>query len=123
MTIREAIKRADDLVPNDYTETEKISWLSTLDGMIKNEIYENYTEGDGSGFSGYTIDTNKDTALLVPAPYDEIYILWLECRVDYYNAEIDRYNNAATRFDEMLQNYRKEYNRTHTHKAVRIKYY
>ena len=38
MTILEAIHRLESAKPNSYEETEKISWLSVLDGVVKNNI-------------------------------------------------------------------------------------
>jgi uncharacterized OB-fold protein len=40
MTIMEAIHAIDSLKPNSYSESDKIRWLSTLDGLIKIEIID-----------------------------------------------------------------------------------
>lgn len=117
MTIQEAIKRVDDLVPNDYSRAEKINWLSTLDGMLVREVLSHY-EGGQTEFSGYDKDTDTATELIITAPYDELYILWLESKIDFYNQELDRYNNSAVRFDDVLQSFKQEFNRTHTHKRA-----
>ena len=64
-------------------------------------------------FSGYTEETNPDTVLIVPAPYDALYLYWLEAQIDYYNGEMDRYNNAAGRFTLAQQEFIDHYHRTH----------
>lgn len=50
MTIIEAIQAVDSLKPNNYSELEKIQWLSELDGTIKAEIIDThesaYSEDD-----------------------------------------------------------------------------
>ena len=46
MTISEAINKIDSLKPNGYSQTDKISWLSLADGMIKNNIIDTH-EIDG----------------------------------------------------------------------------
>lgn len=38
MTVEEAIKRADALKENDYTEDEKINWINQLESRIIHEI-------------------------------------------------------------------------------------
>ena len=122
MTINEAISKIDNLKPNDYTTANKIEWLSTLDGLIKNEIIDTHEDSDGVTFNGYTVDTPGDTALLVSAPYDDIYIHWLESRIDYANAEYAKYNNSVTRFNDSFLSFGKYYNRTKMPTGTDIKY-
>lgn len=64
-------------------------------------------------FSGYTEETDPDTVLIVPAPWDALYLYWLEAQIDYYNGEMDRYNNAAGRFTLAQQEFIDHYHRTH----------
>lgn len=111
MTILEAINRVDTTKPNSYTQTEKVDWLSTLDGIIKKEIIDTHEGGENIVFEGYTPDTSLDTVLLVPAPYDDIYIRWLESRIDYANGEYGKYNNSATAYNTALETYSLYYNR------------
>ena len=111
MTILEAINRVDTTKPNSYTQTEKVDWLSTLDGIIKKEIIDTHEGGEAIVFEGYTPDTSLDTELLVPAPYDDIYIRWLESRIDYANSEYGKYNNSATAYNTAFEAYLLYYNR------------
>jgi hypothetical protein len=46
MTINEAITRLDSLKPNGYTLSDKIGWLSIVDGMIKNNIIDTHEGAD-----------------------------------------------------------------------------
>lgn len=110
MTILEAINRVDTTKPNSYTQTEKVDWLSTLDGIIKKEIIDTHEGGEAIVFNGYDSDTNLDTVLLVPAPYDDIYIRWLESRIDYAMGEYSKYNNSATAYNAAYQAYSSYYN-------------
>ena len=111
MTILEAINRVDTTKPNSYTQTEKVDWLSTLDGIIKKEIIDTHEGGENIVFEGYTPDTSLDTVLLVPAPYDDIYIRWLESRIDYANGEYGKYNNSAMAYNTAFETYSLYYNR------------
>lgn len=113
MTITEAIAMIDSIKPNTYTHAQKISWLSTLDEMIKKEIIDTHEGGEAVDFSGYGEDTNINTPLLVPSPYDELYIFWMESKIDYWNGESAKYNNSITMFNNAYSTYQEYYNRLH----------
>lgn len=113
MTITEAISRINTLKPNSYTDTEKIAWLSTLDGVIKKEIIDTHHDGEDVVFSGYNEMTAPDTVLLVPAPYDDIYIHWLDSRIDYTNGEYKKYNNTAAAYNDAYDAFARFYNKAH----------
>ena len=111
MKLLEAIRRVDELVNNAYTKGDKIKWLSEMDGMIHRTVLA--THGVKEPFPGYTEYTEDDTELLVPEPYDDMYVLWLESKIHYYNGEYTRYNNAAAAFSSISQAFENDYHRNH----------
>lgn len=113
MTIMEAIYRADAQKPNVYPQEEKIRWLSALDGVVKKEIIDTHEGGEDVAFKEYDNLSDLNTELLIPAPYDEVYIHWLEMHVDYANAEFGKYNNSMAMYNTAYSNFEKYYNRTH----------
>ena len=113
MTIIEAINQTDAIKPNSFEQIEKIKWLSELDGRVKKEIIDTHEGAESVVFSGYNDTTSLDTELLVPAPYDEVYLLWLEARIDYANNEYGKYNNSRAMYNNAYNTYWKYYNRTH----------
>lgn len=123
MTIEEAITRIDALKPNTYTQEEKIEWLSVVDGIVKRLVIDTHEGAEDVVFEGYTPDTPLDTELIVGHPYDEMYIDWLEARIDYYNAEYIRYNNSITKYNDMYQAFANDYNRTHMPNGHKIKFF
>ena len=123
MTILEAINRVDSTKPNSYTQIEKVDWLSTLDGIIKGEIIDTHEGGEAIVFDGYDANTSLETPLLVPAPYDDIYIRWLEARIDYANGEINKYNNSLTAYNDAYDLYANYYNRKHMPKGSKLKFF
>ena len=123
MTIMEAIHRFDVVKPNGYTQAEKIKWLSTLDGIIKAEIIDTHEGNESVSFGGYTEETNLSTNLLVPAPYDEIYLFWLESKVDYWNGETSKYNNSIEMYNSAYSTFENYYNRTHMPKGKKFKFF
>lgn len=113
MTILEAISRVDDVKPNSYSQAEKIAWLSRIDATIKNEIIDTHEGAENIAFNGYEHDTDTNTELLVPAPYDEVYIRYLEMQIDYANNEYGKYNNSMVMYNAAYAAYEKYYNRNH----------
>lgn len=112
MTIMEAIYRIDEVKPNSYSQSEKIKWLSALDGIVKKDIIDTHEGGEEVVFEGYE-DSDLNKELLVPAPYDDVYLRWLEARMDYANGEFSRYNNSITMYNTAYSAYANHYNRTH----------
>lgn len=113
MKIIEAINQLDTLKFNTYSQQDKVEWLSRLDSMVKKQIIDTHVGGESVVFSGYDVDTPEDTALLVPNPYDEMYLRWMEAQIDYHNGEYDKYNNAIIMFNTSFEAYEAYYNRTH----------
>lgn len=111
MTIAEAINKIDSIKPNNYSLPEKISWLSNLDGKIKIDIIDTHEGHEKVSFSGYNEDVNMETVLLVPAPFDNIYLRWLEAQIDYANSEYTKYNNSITMYNAEYDEFAKYYTR------------
>lgn len=113
MTIIETINRVDAVKPNGYSQTEKIYWLSVLDGTVKREIIDTHEGGEAVTFTGYDAKTPLSTTLLIPAPYDEVYIRYLEMQIDYANGEYNKYNNSMILYNTAYAAYERFYNREH----------
>lgn len=122
MKIIDAINRIDSLKHNTYTQADKVAWLSTLDGMVKHHIIDTH-EGGVDTFNGYDGSTDLQTELLIPEPYAEVYLRWMEAQVDYYNGEYEKYNNSMDMFNTAYNGYKNYYNRTHMPKGKKIKYF
>lgn len=113
MKITEAISKVDALKPNTYSMEDKVDWLSALDFKVKSKIIDLHEQNEMVPFTGYDTDDDIDKDLLAPAPYDEMYLRWLEAQIDYYNGEEDRYNNSIILFNNAYEDYKKHYTRTH----------
>lgn len=122
MKVREAIASVDSRKPNAFDVSEKLAWLNALDGKIKAEVIDTHENPGNILFIPYGID-DEDVELMVPPPWDRMYISWLESQIDYANAEFGRYNNSAAMFQAEYDGFANWYNRTHMPKGTRIRYF
>ena len=123
MTIIEALTKIDTLKPNSYAHSEKLKWLANLDGIIKAEIIDTHEGGENIEFNGYPEEISRNTDLLVPYPYDDVYVKWLEAQIDYANAEYGKYNNSVTAYNEAYSAFERYYNRTHKPIQHKLKFF
>lgn len=123
MTIIEAITSLDAHKRNTYSQEDKVKWLSRLDSMAKRLVIDTHEGGEETAFDGYGDETDLHTVLLIPAPFDEVYLRWMEAQIDYANGEYDRYNNAIEMFNTAWEAYRNDYNRTHMPKGAKFKFF
>lgn len=123
MTIIEAINRIDAIKPNRYDQSQKVKWLSTLDGTVKREIIDTHEGAEGVTFVGYTDETPLTTSLLITAPHDEVYIRYLEMQMDYANGEYARYENSVEMYNTAYSAFTRFYNRTHMPKGTKLKFF
>lgn len=131
MTIAECIGRVDSVKPNQYSTEEKVRWLSYLDGSIRKEIIERHelpvvetpeTEETATEFTGYSTDRLTDI-LIAPFPYDELYVAYLKAKIDEENGETAKYNNSASTFNGLLQDFQRAYHREHMPLSVPFRIY
>ena len=123
MKIIEAINKIDDLKHNTFSHEDKVGWLSRLDSMVKRLLIDTHEGGEGVTFTGYTPDTDQDTEMLIPEPFDEAYLRWLEAQIDYHNGEYAKYNNSIEMFNTVFQSYKNYYNRTHLPKGQSMRFF
>ena len=78
MTINAVLEAVDALQPNAFSREEKLAWLSRAEGFVKTQILD--TCQDPPAFSGYSSQTDPETVLLVPAPFDELYLRYIQAQ-------------------------------------------
>lgn len=113
MTIGEAITRTDALYFNTFSDQEKVAWLSKIDWMIKRHIIDTHEGAEETVFTGYDSDTDMNTQLLAPQPYDEMYITWLQAQMELTLKEKQNYNASIVTFNSEYEAFENYYNRTH----------
>lgn len=118
MKICEAIAQIDSLKPNTYSVKQKIYWLSQLESMVKRLVIDTHEGGEKIPFDGFTEDTDTETVLFMPAPFDMAYVYWLEAQIHYANEDIDMYNSAILMFNTTFSEYKADYKRNHVSKGT-----
>lgn len=117
MTLLEAIAQADETNKNTYSQGQKIVWLSRAETIVKHDVIDAHEGSEDVSFSGYDENTPLETVLIMPQPYDECYIHWLQAQVYYANDETDRYNRSMTMFNAMLDAFKGYYKKNHRPKG------
>ena len=123
MTIKECIDIADAVKPNQYSTEEKVRWLSQLDMRIFQNIictHHRLPDEPEITFEQYSSD-NLSYALLEIPPHDELYVAFLKMKIDEENGESTRYNNSASMFNTLYEEFEKKYNKTHMPKGCMMK--
>ena len=72
-TLQQALTRIDAICPNAWDETAKLLWLNECESMIQTRILGTAPEQCIT----YDADTDRSTKLLVPAPFDRLYVYYL----------------------------------------------
>ena len=103
MYLKEAIKRADALRMNTVSDEQKAAWASDLDGQLA-EMF---------GIEPPVNNWPDDRELLMPSPHEEIYQLYLICKIDYYNQEMNLYANDLAVYNAALAEAQAWYRRKH----------
>ena len=92
MTLKNAIKRADEIRPNDISDELKAAWIFETEGVI--------AEMTGKKAPENTFPA--DTELLMPAPYDNIYYLYAAAMIDHAQQDSELYYNDMTMYNAAL---------------------
>lgn len=115
MKISEAIERALIQADTEAPASEMTRWLSSLDGQLFAEITTHYAGNEGETRPSYDEETDPETELLIPAPYDEAYVWYLVMRIHLAHGDLDRYNAAALMYNSAQKAWARKYNETHTY--------
>lgn len=84
MTVKEAIRRADELRPNAIPEETKAAWLYEVEGELAEMMDLPDPENKWP---------EEDEELLMPYPKDGMYYLYLCAMIDLANEETNLYQN------------------------------
>lgn len=114
MTIGEAISAVQSIKATPLPRAQLVRWLDEVDRTVMRELVYTHCCGTDLQFDGYDpgADTGTDSVLLlVPAPYDRMYVYFLCAQIDKHNQEFDLYQNNAALYNLAWNDYAAYYNR------------
>lgn len=112
MKLRELIESVDRQKPNQYGETDKTNWVNEIEQIVWDEIISQ-SEGEIPVLRRYQYDNDADAELLVPDPYCDVYMNYLFAKIDFSNAEFQRYNNDVALYSAAYDSFAGYWIRNH----------
>jgi hypothetical protein len=94
-TVEQIIADIDDVCPNSYSEATKTRWIARLDMLLWRDLFLQARDPK----LNYTWPENKGWQVLISAPDDDIYDLYLRAQIEFYNGEYEKYGNSAAFYD------------------------
>lgn len=104
MRLHEAINAADRMRPNSVGEPDKISAIYRLERDFAEMMEVDPPEWD--------LD-EEDPELLIAAPHDQVYPVYLLPFIDIMQEEIDKYQADSVASNQMLAEVKSAYRRGH----------
>ncbi len=101
MTVRNLLRKVDDIKPNDFSVETKIGWLNEVEGMVQTEVLLLATEE----IIEYDAETDLDNELLVRSPHNKLYEPYICARIDFANGEYGKYQNSMQMFNSFWEEY------------------
>lgn len=114
MTAAAIIEQYNNERPNSVDTNLKLSWLLKCEQSVVDTIIKRHKGAPSDEeLDEYlnTFDLSSD--MLVPEPYDDLYIYFIDQRVALNQNDTRRYNAAATLFNTAFLTYQQKYNREH----------
>lgn len=105
MTVAQAMANAQAVTGQVFDAATLRRWLSELDGQLALDLYR------ADAWTPYSAD-DDDALLLVPYPWDGLYVHHLEAMTYFSNGEYDRYQNALTMRENALGEFKRFVQRT-----------
>lgn len=82
MTIQELIIKVQEEKPNTFETGKYIEYINEVESAVYDEIRKEFTP--------FTTDDLLES-LIVPAPYDGLYVSYVKAKIDYANEEYASY--------------------------------
>lgn len=100
MTINKALERVKALYEPSYADQILTDWLWELDQRLLREEFLRMT-----AIEAYDAQTDGDVTLIVPPPWDRLYILYLTRMIHYHRGEYEEAANFEIEYNALLREY------------------
>lgn len=112
MNLGEMIAQIDKIRPSHYDKDDLTGWISEVDQRVVDEVL-NKAVGFYLVFDPYLYDQDSERTLLIPNQFKEVYETYVYAKIDFSNAEIDRYNMDAAMAASAWNTFAAWFRRTH----------
>ena len=106
MLVSQALARAQSLTGQVVDAAALVGWLSELDGRLAFELYR------ADVWTPYDPTDDLSCELLVPFPWDGLYVHHLAAQTYFADGEYDRYENERVMSERVLADFRAFLQRT-----------
>lgn len=111
MKVSEALEKVKERKPNAYDDHMLLEWLNEIEARVQRELMDTPPEGIFS----YTITDHMEHELLLPKPYDVLYLNYIIAMIEFNQQEYEAYNNTVdlvnTQFADAQNYYNTKYGR------------
>ena len=87
MTIQTLINKVQEEKPNTFSNEKLLSFINEIESDVAEQV-----NMDQRVYS----DDDTDVELMVPAPYDRLYVSYVKAMIDYSNEEYPSYQLNAS---------------------------
>lgn len=107
MTVNEALQKVKDRKPNAYSDESLNDWLNECEAMVQRELLLTVPKE----IVQYKFPEDRDKELILPKPYDALYVTYIIMMIQYTQEEYIAYNNTNNMFEEQYKSAQSYYNR------------
>jgi hypothetical protein len=122
MKAQEILDNFNAMRPTDNSDETLLGWIKELDMLVMEEIIKKHeiNEGDIAYKEEEDFDINKwfddwgmNSDLLIPEPYTDLYIYFLDTKEKYRVNDMNTYNRVVVLYNNAYLTFQQYYNRTH----------
>lgn len=113
MTVGECVARADALRPNSATEEEKARWVLELEEELGRVFFPRYRGPAPEADPPRRWPEDRSKTLSASGPYEGLYLYRLLAQLDLMDEETERYGVHAALANRLLDEFKKEWHRSH----------
>lgn len=112
MTVNEALAGAVEILGDTVSREALILWLWEIENTVIEEIAKTHV-GITAEMNPINKECDGDRVLFAPDPYSQLYVHYLQMKGDQALHDTARYQNSATQFSVLYNNFSDWYNRTY----------
>ena len=107
MTVNEVLAKVKDRKPNAYSDESLNDRLNDCEAMVQRELLLTVPDE----IVQYEYPEDRDKELILPRPYDELYVTYIIMQIQFDQEEYGAYNNSNAMFTAQYQSAQSYYNR------------